>query len=143
MKFSVVTPREAGQKLLANFTTQLNNPQQANFIRLSVTGPNAAKAAATLNDVTTQFVAVAADLKKRKLTILTETLDEQVTYAAEQLREAENRLESFRVSTITLPTENVPVAAGLQSTQPTVLTNYFNQKIEVEELSGTARRCRP
>ncbi len=134
MEFSVVTPREAGQKLLSSFTTQLNNPEQANFIRLSVTGPNGAKAAATLNDVTTRFVAVAADLKKRKLAILTETLGEQVKYAADQLQESENRLESYRVSTITLPTENVPVAAGLQSTQPTVLTNYFNQKIQVEEL---------
>ena len=26
------------------------------------------------------------------------------------------------------------MVAGLQSTQPTVLTNYFNQKIRVEEL---------
>jgi capsular exopolysaccharide synthesis family protein len=132
--FSVVTPREAGQKLMANFTTQLNNPQQANFIRLSLVGPNAGKAAAVLNDVTTQFVAVAADLKRRKLAILTETLGDQVKYAGEQLSEAETRLERFRVSTITLPAENVPVAAGLQATQPTVLTNYFNQKIQVEEL---------
>ena len=134
IEFGVVTPREAGQKLLQNFTSQLNNPQQANFIRLSVTGPNAAKAATTLNAVTTRFVDVAADLKKRKLAILTETLAEQVKYAEDQLRDAESKLESYRVSTITLPTENVPVAAGLQATQPMVLTNYFNQKIQVEEL---------
>jgi len=132
--FGVITPREAGQRLLANFTTALNNQQQANFIRLSLTGSNAAKTAAILNDVTTQFEEVAADLKRRKLAILTETLAEQVKYASDQLREAETRLESYRVGTITLPTENVPVAAGLQATQPTVLTNYFNQKIEVEEL---------
>jgi len=132
--FTVVTPREAGQKLLRTFSTQLGNPEQANFIRLSVTDPSASKAAATLNDVITRFVAVAADLKKRKLAILTETLGEQVKYAEEQLRETESKLESYRVSTITLPTENVPVAAGLQSTQPTVLTNYFNQKIQEEEL---------
>ena len=97
-------------------------------------GPNPGKIAAVLNEVTTRFVAVAADLKRRKLTIITETLGEQVQYAEEQLRDAETRLEGYRVSTITLPTENVPVAAGLQSTQPTVLTNYFNQKIQVEEM---------
>jgi capsular exopolysaccharide synthesis family protein len=132
--FSVVTPREAGLRLQSNLTTALNNAQQSSFIRLSLVGPDPVKAAATLNNVTNQFVAVAADLKRRKLTILTETLAEQVKYAEDQLREAETRLESFRVSTITLPTENVPVAAGLQSTQPTVLTNYFNQKVQVEEL---------
>ncbi|TFG48018.1 MAG: hypothetical protein E4H38_07155, partial [Gemmatimonadales bacterium] len=132
--FSVVTPREAGQMLLSKMDTKLNNPEQANFIRLNFYGPNAAKTAAILNDVVTKFEEVAADLKRRKLGILTETLREQVDYAGQQLREAETRLESYRVSTITLPTENVPVAAGLQSTQPTVLTNYFNQKIQVEEL---------
>ena len=84
--------------------------------------------------MTTQFVEVAADLKRRKLAILTETWPSRSSTPSEQLREAETRLESYRVSTITLPTENVPVAAGLQSTQPTVLTNYFNQKIQVEEL---------
>ena len=51
IEFSVVTPREAGQKLLQDFTTQLNNPQQANFIRLSLVGPNPGKIAAILNDV--------------------------------------------------------------------------------------------
>ncbi|TFH64171.1 MAG: hypothetical protein E4G90_08640, partial [Gemmatimonadales bacterium] len=132
--FSIVTPREAGQRLMAGFATQLNNEQQANFIRLSLLGPDPAKTANILNDLTVRFVDVAADLKRRKLTILTETLGEQVRYAEENLRQAETKLESYRVSTIVLPTENVPVAAGLQATQPVVLTNYFNQKMQLEEL---------
>jgi len=132
--FEVVSPREAGLRLARSLSTQLSNQQQSSFIRLSLVGTNPRRIAAVLNDVTTQFVDVAADLKRRKLAILTETLGDQVKYAEEQLRNAESRLESYRVSTITLPTENVPVAAGLQSTQPTVLTNFFNQKIRVEEL---------
>ncbi len=132
--FNLITPREAGQAIAENFTTQLNNEQQANFIRLSLVGPNAAKTATILNEVINRFVDVAADLKRRKLSILTETLAEQVAYSAEQLRDAETRLEGYRVQTITLPTENVPIVAGLQSTQPTVLTNYFEQKVRIEEL---------
>lgn len=138
LRFGVVTPREAGQKLLANFASLLNNAQQgvsgANFIRLSLTGLDPVKTAATLNDLTQRFVEVAAELKRRKLEILTATLSDQVQYAGEQLKEAETKLETYRVSTITLPTENVPVAAGLQATQPTVLSSYFEQKIQVEEL---------
>lgn len=134
IKFGLVTPREAGQAIAENFTTQLNNEQQANFIRLSLVGSNPGKTADVLNGVINRFVDVAADLKRRKLAILTDMLAEQVTYSADQLREAETRLEGYRVSTITLPTENVPVAAGLQATQPTVLTNYFDQKIQLEEL---------
>lgn len=132
--FDVVTPREAGLRLMEKFATRFNNEEQANFIRLALLGPDPEKTAATLNDITNQFVAVAADLKRRKLAILTETLAEQVNYSTGQLKDAETRLENFRVSTITLPTENVPVAAGLQATQPTVLTNFFNQKIQLEEL---------
>jgi succinoglycan biosynthesis transport protein ExoP len=131
--FSVVTPREAGLQLARKLQTKISE-QQANFLRLTLTGSNPKQVAATLNDVATQFVSVAADLKRRKLTIQTQNLEEQVAYAAEQLRESESRLENFRVATITLPSEDVPVAAGLQSTQPTVLSNYFKQKIDLEEL---------
>lgn len=138
LRFTVVTPREAGQRLLANFASLLSNAQPgasgANFIRLTLSGPDPARAAATLNDLTERFVQVAAELKRRKLEILTTTLGNQVQYAAAQLKDAETRLETYRVSTITLPTENVPVAAGLQATQPTVLSSYFEQKIQVEEL---------
>jgi capsular exopolysaccharide synthesis family protein len=131
--FTVVAPREAGIMLGKRLQTKISE-QQANFLRLTLTGTDPKKVAAVLNDVTTQFVSVAADLKRRKLTIQTQNLAEQVAYAGDQLREAETRLENFRVSTITLPTENVPVAAGLQSTEPTVLTNYFKQKIDLEEM---------
>jgi capsular exopolysaccharide synthesis family protein len=133
IQFNVVSPREAGLALAKQLKPVINQ-QQASFLRLSLTGSDPRKIAAILNDVSTQFVSVAADLKRRKLNIQTDNLAQQVAYANEQLRETESRLESFRVNTITLPGENVPVAAGLQSTQPTVLTNYFNQKIQVEEL---------
>ncbi len=131
--FTVVAPREAGMLLGKRLQTKISE-QQANFLRLTLTGSDPKKVAAVLNDVATQFVSVAADLKRRKLTIQTQNLAEQVAYAGDQLKDAETRLENFRVQTITLPTENVPVAAGLQSTEPTVLTNFFKQKIDLEEL---------
>ncbi len=133
VQFNVMSPREAGSALAKRLKPVINQ-QQANFLRLTLTGTDPRKIAAILNDVTTQFVSVAADLKRRKLNIQTENLAQQVAYASEQLRETESRLEGFRVSTITLPTENVPVAAGLQATQPAVLSSFFNQKIQVEEL---------
>jgi capsular exopolysaccharide synthesis family protein len=130
--FSVTSPRDAASALGSQLSTRM--AEDANFLRLTLTGKNPYRIAAALNTVAEQFVEVAADLKRRKLTILAATLQEQVEYASGQLREAENRLESYRVKTITLPNEGVPVAAGLQMTQPTVITNYFNQKVQAEEL---------
>jgi capsular exopolysaccharide synthesis family protein len=69
-----------------------------------------------------------------KLTILAATIQEQVQTTRADLERAENALESFRTSTITLPNEGVPVAAGLLQTQPTVISNFFRQKIELEQL---------
>ena len=48
---------------------------------------------------------VAAELKREKLTGLTKILDGQLRYAQQNLRDAEVALESFRVQTITLPSE--------------------------------------
>src|SRR4029079_7670714 len=65
---------------------------------------------------------------------LARTLEQQLDYAQSQLREAEIALESFRVNTITLPSEGGPVASGVQLTRDPVLTSYFSQKIEYDNV---------
>jgi capsular exopolysaccharide synthesis family protein len=132
IRFSVITPREASAGVNANLVAVL--PEDGNFLNLTMTGEDPQRIASILNTITEQFVGVAADLKKRKLTILSSTLEEQVQTTRAELERAENALESFRTNTITLPSEGVPVAAGLQQTQPTVITNFFKQKIELEQL---------
>ena len=132
IRFSVVTPRDASIALAAQLTS--NMAQDGNFLRLALTGNDPRRLSRSLNAVIEQFVSVAADLKRRKLAILTETLEEQVQYAAEQLRDAEGQLESYRVRTITLPNESAPIAAGLEVTQSTVLTKYFQQKMDLDQI---------
>lgn len=133
IKFSVVTPREASVKLSDNLEVTL--PKEGNFLNLSLDGSNPQREAIILNTIAEQFVGVAADLKKRKLQVLASTLEDQVKTTRAELERAENALESFRTRTITLPNESgVPVAGGLIQTQPTVITNFFKQKIELEAL---------
>ena len=134
IRFSVMTPREASAGINAELVAVL--PEDGNFMNLTMTGEDPQRIASILNTITEQFVGVAADLKKRKLTILSSTLEEQVQTTRAELERAENALESFRTNTITLPSEGVPIAAGLQQTQPTVITNFFKQKIELEQLAG-------
>jgi hypothetical protein len=70
----------------------------------------------------------------RKLRETATVLKEQLQYSATQLRDAEQALEGFRVKTITLPSD-VPVAAGLTMTQPTVIKQYFDEKIRVDSIA--------
>ena len=132
LRFGVITPREASAGVNANLVAVL--PEDGNFLNLTMTGEDPQRISTILNTVIEQFVGVAADLKKRKLSILASTLEEQVQTTRAELERAENALETFRTNTITLPNEGVPVAAGLQQTQPTVITNFFKQKLDLEQL---------
>ena len=131
--FTVVTPRDAAQMLREDLkgTMDLNG----NFMRLELSGTDPRAIAAILNSVTQHYVAVAAELKRAKLTELTRILDGQLHVSEKSLRAAENALETFRVHTVTLPTErSTPVVPGLEATRDPAYTNYFGWKIALEEV---------
>ncbi|MFZ5623562.1 MAG: GumC family protein [Gemmatimonadota bacterium] len=134
IKFSVTTPREASVNLLDNLSTQL--PDQGTFLRLTLKGTDPQRTAATLNALAEEFVSQATELKKRKLTELTKILADQVTYAAQNLKDAETQLEQFRIQTITLPSEATPLAPGINMTQGTVIGSYFNDKVRLEQIKA-------
>ncbi|PYO17131.1 MAG: hypothetical protein DMD31_00300 [Gemmatimonadetes bacterium] len=131
--FSVVTPRDAAQRLSARLGVRLD--ENGNFMRLELDGTDPKSIAATLNAIAQRLVAVAAELKRAKLTELTRILNEQLTTAARNLRDAEGSLESFRVKTITLPSEqSTPVSPGLEATRDPVFRNFFEMRIMREQL---------
>jgi capsular exopolysaccharide synthesis family protein len=131
--FSLVTLRDAAQRLSDALRVHLD--ENGNFLRLELSGTDPARLATTLNAVAQRYVAVAADLKRAKLVELTRILDEQLATAAGNLRAAESSLESFRVKTITLPSERAtPVAPGLEQTRDPVFANFFEMRIEREQL---------
>ena len=132
VKFTVVTPRTASLELRESMTPAL--PPRANLMRIQLEGEDAERITVTTNALLRQFVATAASLKNRNLLELARTLEEQLSYAQAQLREAEFALQSFRVNTITLPSEGGPVASGLQLTRDPVLTSYFGQKIDYDNV---------
>lgn len=132
--FTLHSGREAARQL----STVLNGTfrdRDASFLGLSLTGTDPEWLASTLNVVVDRFVEVAADLKRRTLDERAEILGEQLRMQAEELSAAEAALESFRVQTITLPSEAaVPVPAGLEVTRNPVLGSFFDMKVELEQL---------
>jgi len=136
IEFELITPREAS--VVLNNRLQAALPEQSNFLRLRLTGTQSQQTATTLNEWIRQYIAVAADMKRAKLSELTNILGIQLAYADSLLKKNEVALESFRVHAITLPAEGGPVAAGVEATRDPVMQDFFAQKIAYEN----ARRSR-
>ena len=131
--FSIVPPRDAARQLSERLTTEM--PENGNFLRLELRGTDPTRIAGVLNTIADRYVGVAADLKQQKLRELARILDEQLQTAGANLRSAELAYEGFRVNTVTLPSESAtPITAGLEETRDPVLNNFFNLKIEREQL---------
>ena len=129
--FEVLTPREASVNLRNRLNIALRDE---NFLELGLAGGDPEATAQTLNLVAHQFVKEAADQKRERLTLLAEVLDSQVIEQQDRLKSAEEALEGFRVSTVTQPRDEAPVAAGLQFTQPTVYGQYFGMRTDQDAL---------
>ena len=136
IEFTVLTPREASLSLQKGLTPIID--ENGNFLRLSMSGTDRARITSTLNTLTEELVLVAADLKKNKLTETAKILSYQVDTLGQKLRQAESALESFKTRVITQPTEGTAISAGITTTQPTVMTKFFEDKIA----SQTVRRDR-
>jgi len=132
VEFTVLTPRETAVQQIRGLDARLR--ENSNFLILGMSSEDGVLAARTLNTWLNEFVAVAAELKKKNVSEFAHILAGQLTYAETSLHDAEQALESFRIHTITLPAEGGPVAAGVQDTRDPVLRSFFDQKIEFDNL---------
>ncbi|MEX0906889.1 MAG: polysaccharide biosynthesis tyrosine autokinase [Gemmatimonadota bacterium] len=133
VSFSVLSPRTAARNLMSNLDPQL--APGGTFLSLRYTAAHRQRTAEVLNAVVDRYVAVAADLKSAKLHDLRDILESQLNYSAANLDNAELALESFNVATITLPSDaGTPVTPGLEETQASVLSNYFDLKVRRDQL---------
>ncbi|HEX4633667.1 MAG TPA: polysaccharide biosynthesis tyrosine autokinase, partial [Gemmatimonadales bacterium] len=131
--FTLSMPRDVATQI-AN-TVHVDMDEGGNFMTVSYTGSDPVRAANIINAIVDREVEVAADLKKAKLTELTKILEDQLSKAQSNLTSAENSLESFRVHTATLPSDQgAPIAGGIQMTTNPAYDSYFRKKIEREQL---------
>src|SRR5262249_25499019 len=132
IRFTLVSPRTAALKLRENLTSAL--PDGSNLLRVTLSGTNPQRLTAIMQALVDEFVATAADLKTRNLVEVARTLEKQLDVASKDLRDAENSLESFRVHTITLPTEASPPPAAARavatSTTPSAGAAAANDDID-------------
>ena len=136
VQFGVATPYAAAQVLTERLrvTTDLLEGKVGNFMRLELRGPDRTGIAIVLNAVARRFVAVAAELKRRKLAELRVILAEQVRHARDNLRRSAAALRAFRVRTATLLAHGSgPAAADLQYRDP-AFAGLLAIKVEREQV---------
>lgn len=133
LDFTLLQPRDASVRLARDLRIALSGGD--NFMSLGLSDTDPQNASETLNTLAARFVEVSAQLKRAKLDELTAVLDEQRIYAEDNLRQAEMDLESYRVQTITLPSEGtMSVTPGLEVTRDPVLSRFFDFQVEREQL---------
>jgi succinoglycan biosynthesis transport protein ExoP len=131
IEFTLSDPRVIVAQISGGLSAAL--PEGGTFMRVNYSSTERNMVAPIVNAVSAEFVATAADLKKRKLTELRVALDSQVAIAYQNLRNAEAALKSFQISTITKPRNGVlPVTPGLTATTSTATGAYFQQKVTLD-----------
>jgi polysaccharide biosynthesis transport protein len=133
--FTVANPRSVSASLMNRIEVTL--PPRSSFLKLSLTGRSPQRTASILNSVMLEFVNTAGDLKRRNLTETAKTLENQLSASRDALQASESKLQSFRTSTITLPSEALamspnPGMPGAESNP--VVGNYFGQKLQLESV---------
>ena len=129
VEFFVVTPRDAAAQLASElFISPVG--LNSNLMRLSLTGEQPRLLAAKMNTLLYQFVDVAASMSRDNLTVIRATTEEQLQRSADRLAAAEQALERYKVSTITLPNENTVVTPGTAMASNPVFSQYFQDNVQ-------------
>lgn len=139
IEFTIMHPRDAGRQLSERLVTGID--QQGNFLSLSLPGRDPEQIASVLNSLMERHVEVAAELKSGRLQETVAILEEQLVYTENELAQAEQDLEEYRVTTITLPSDqSTPISPGLEQTRDPVFTNYFDMQVELETIRRDRER---
>ncbi len=133
VEFKLSDPRATVQKLAADLRAQM--PDKGTFMRVTLASKDKQRVAGVLNAISQEFVDIAADLKRRKLTELRVALDSQVNTAYQNLRKAEVALKNFQIATITQPRAGaLPIAPGLASTTGDATGIYTQQRVQLDQI---------
>lgn len=145
IEFSLATLRDSARHLADAIEVRMT--ENGNLLRMELQGDRPEGITAVVNAIVERYVAVAADLKRQRLTELTKILDEQLGAAQKSLQDAEKALQGYRVATITLPSDrpvpapsggSVGVGGAGENGRDPVFGNFFNSQFDRDQ----ARRDR-
>lgn len=140
VEFSLATLRDSARHLADALGVRMD--PNGNLLRMELQGDRPEGITAVVNAIAERYVAVAADMKRQRLSELTKILDEQLAAARKNLQDSENSLERYRVQTITLPSDrpgptpstgNVAVGGSSEGTRDPVFGTFFSTQLERDQ----------
>lgn len=140
IEFSLATLRDSARRLADAIEVRM--AENGNLLRMEYQGDRPEAITAVVNAIAERYVAVAADLKRQRLTELTKILDEQLAAAQKSLQDAERSLQGYRVATITLPSDrplpapsggNAGVGGAGDNAGDPVFGNFFSSQFERDQ----------
>jgi capsular exopolysaccharide synthesis family protein len=138
ISFRLLTPRQAAAQLAAVLTPTIDT--RGTFIRVTIKGTDPQRLVGIVDDVLDRHVELAADLKSGHLKEQTQVLQQQLATAKAELDRATAELEDFRVSTITLPTEQSGVQPGLEMTRGPAFNQFLEMRFKQDDLKRDRER---
>lgn len=137
--FTVISPTEAALRLAGDLSPNMQPP--GSFLTLSLRGKDPRRIARVVNAVAKEHVEVAEELKRKKADDLAAQLLQQRDRVYQELQAAEFAYQSFRVNTITLPSDQqVLMAPGLTTTTTPAINDFFNRQLRLDQLQQDQRR---
>jgi capsular exopolysaccharide synthesis family protein len=130
--FTLAAPHDAAEQLATDLRVEAD--PDGSFLRVELTGTDPQRTAATVNAVAQHLVAVAADLRRRKVSELADILGEQLRHAQATLADAETALKNFRMRTAAV----LPPTGGTPPPPPAFAAS-FELRVELDQLQRDAR----
>jgi len=135
VEFTLATPRDAALRLGERLDVRMD--LNGNFLSVELRGTSPRGIANILNATAARFVQIAGQLKREKLNELTKILQDQRGYAQRNLDDAEQALKTFRMRTITLPSDQptgqTGAGGGAQTRDP-VVSDFFERQLQREQM---------
>lgn len=129
ISFELLPPRGAAAGLRERLDARVD--PDGNFMMVDLTDTDQQAVAATLDAVMDRYIELAGELKRARLTYQRQVLEDQLQSASGNLAAAEQRLQEFKVNTITLPGGRAqPIQPGVSETQDPVIRRFFEMQTE-------------
>lgn len=138
MTFTLLTPREVTNALVDAVRTEYPS-QRSRFVRVYYAATNPERAKRTLNEVLRAFVREAATLKRASLVETSGALDSQLLSAEQRMNDAQVALERFKINTVGLAKEDVPIVPGLAATTSYTYGTFQQLQIIADSLRRDRR----
>ncbi|MDQ3696780.1 MAG: polysaccharide biosynthesis tyrosine autokinase [Gemmatimonadota bacterium] len=139
VRFTLMRPSMTANLVKSRLRTRA--VPRTSILEITYTSPDRAEVVPVVNTLVNELVASAAEVQNRNIWQAADRLGRQADSVGRELRAAESMLETFKITTITEPTDAVPMTPGTgTSLMSPVMQDYFNKTLAHNNLKSERQR---